>query len=261
MPSEPVRRVVAVTGGLGILGRAIGESVASSGSVVVLTSRDAAAVDRFNQKQHALAADASRQTQFAAELAFDDEDALEAFVEDTCRQHGALTGLVNNAYANTPFRSIEETSWSDWAEASRVNLGMAHGLSAAAVRQRAITGIDSIVNVASIYGTLAPDFSIYEPDRDPSSVLYGTMKAALIRLTRYLAVYWAQDGIRVNAVSPGGVENDQSEPFRSKYAARIPQHRFVDRREVAAAVTFLLSAEASGITGTNLAVDGGLHAW
>ena len=240
---------VSVTGGLGRLGRALAEMLERRGVAALLTSRDPQRVERFNRE-----AEAAGRKARAHLLAFSDQAETERFVERVASQQ-RVTGLVNNAYPALPYVEAEKTGWDVWMEAARVGLGLPLTLGTALVRRRA--GVESIVNVASMYGLVAPDFSIYPPGREPSTIHYGAIKAALIQQTRYLAALWAPLGVRVNAVSPGGIFDNQDAEFLRRYNATVPAGRMVTREEVAATIGFLLGPEAGGITGENVVVDGG----
>jgi NAD(P)-dependent dehydrogenase (short-subunit alcohol dehydrogenase family) len=241
---------VIVTGGLGRLGRALADALERRGAVPVLTSRDAERVERFNAEAKA----AGRKAR-ARVLAFTDEAETERFVDGVLAERRAIEGLVNNAYPALPYVEAENTGWRVWMEAARVGLGLPLTLAASLVRRKC--GLHSIVNVASMYGIVAPDFSIYPPGREPSTVHYGAIKAALIQQTRYLAALWAPLGVRVNAVSPGGIFDHQDAEFLRRYNATVPAGRMVTREEVAATIGFLLAREAGGITGENVVIDGG----
>jgi NAD(P)-dependent dehydrogenase (short-subunit alcohol dehydrogenase family) len=127
-------------------------------------------------------------------------------------------------------------------------------------------GRGSIVNVGSIYGLLSPDQSLYDFRREAGEeffkpVAYSVSKSALVNLTRYLATYWGQSGVRVNTLTPHGIENGQPAPFVEAFSKRSPVGRLMDVSEAVGAVVFLASDASSYVTGTNLVVDGGWSAW
>jgi len=124
----------------------------------------------------------------------------------------------------------------------------------------------SIIQTASIYGVMAPDPRIYEGSfymgrQISSPAVYSASKAAVVGLTKYLATYWADKGIRVNTLTPGGNDSGQNEEFKQKYSARIPLGRMGNPPEMVGALLFLASDASSYVTGQNILVDGGLSAW
>ena len=127
-------------------------------------------------------------------------------------------------------------------------------------------GRGSIVNVGSIYGLLSPHQALYEFRRNAGEtfvkpVAYSVSKSALLNLTRYLATYWGRSGVRVNTLTPHGIENAQPVQFVEAFAARSPLGRLMDVSEAVGAVVFLASDASSYVTGANLVVDGGWSAW
>lgn len=119
-----------------------------------------------------------------------------------------------------------------------------------------------VINIASIYGVIAPDFRIYDHTEIPDSPIeYTATKSAVIGITKYLAVELAPKGIRVNCISPGGIENGHSEAFKSNYSARTPMGRMAQPDEMNGALIFLASDASRYMTGQNIIVDGGLTAW
>ncbi|MDD5421882.1 MAG: SDR family oxidoreductase [Candidatus Omnitrophota bacterium] len=122
----------------------------------------------------------------------------------------------------------------------------------------------SIVNVASFYGVISPDFRIYTDCKRKNSEIYGATKAGVIQMTRYFAVHLASRNIRVNAVSPGGIynpDNPQGKDFIKNYSARCPMGRMARDGEIAGAVMYLSGDAASYTTGHNIVVDGGMSCW
>ena len=124
-----------------------------------------------------------------------------------------------------------------------------------------------ILNIASDLSVIAPDHRIYhldgiEPDAQPvKPVTYSVAKTALIGLTRYISTYWAKENVRCNALSPGGVYDDQDEQFVSKLKTLIPMGRMASREEYKAAIQFLCSDASTYMTGQNVVMDGGRSVW
>ena len=127
------------------------------------------------------------------------------------------------------------------------------------------TGRGSIINIGSLYASVAPDSRFYDHiECDPPFLkppAYGASKAAVVNMTRYLATLWASCGVRVNALSPGGVSGDQDPEFRRKFCARVPLGRMAEASDLRGPLLFLASSASSYVTGIELVVDGGFTAW
>lgn len=174
-------------------------------------------------------------------------------------EFGHIDGLVNNAYPRTKdwgtkFENIDPDSW-------RTNIDMQLNsyfvCSQKVLKLMSNQGYGSIVNIASIYGVVGNDFTLYEEYGGTSPAAYSAIKGGVINFTRYLASYYGRNGIRVNCVSPGGIFDNQHPSFISRYEAKVPMGRLGNPDDIAPVVSFLLSQEAKYITGQNLIVDGG----
>jgi NAD(P)-dependent dehydrogenase (short-subunit alcohol dehydrogenase family) len=193
-------------------------------------------------------------------------------LKKTIDEFGEINILHNNAAGKSKnldafFAPFEEYSLEQWREIMAVNIDGMFLVAQAVGKQMVEQGNGgSIIQTASIYGVMAPDQRIYKESfymgrQINTPAVYAASKAAVIGLTKYLATYWADKGIRVNTITPGGVESGQNEEFKRNYAARIPLGRMADRNEMVGALIYLASDASSYVTGHNLIVDGGLQAW
>jgi len=193
----------------------------------------------------------------------EDRDRL---VESILRQGGPLNGLVNNAaFVGTSglqgwVADFEEQTVQTWRRALEVNLiavfDLAKGL--APLLKESVGGC--IVNIGSIYGSYAPDYSLYEGTEMGNPAAYAASKGGLIQLTRWLATTLGP-AVRVNAISPGGVFRNQPEVFVDRYVARTPLARMATEEDFRGAIAYLTSDLSAYVTGQNLAVDGGWGIW
>lgn len=262
-------KVAVVTGGGGILGRGFCTALAAHGARVAVVDISQASVQETVQAvERELPGSVAR----GYDVDITNPVAVRGMTERIVADFGAIHVLHNNAASKSSnvrafFTPFEDYPLEIWREVMSVNLDgaflVAQSVGAQMVRQG--TG-GSIVQTASIYGVVGPDQRIYEgsdylggPINTPA--VYSASKGAIIALTRHLATYWAKAGIRVNTLTPGGVESGQNSVFRDKYAGRVPMGRMGRADEMQAALVFLASDASSYITGQNLVVDGGLTCW
>ena len=174
-------------------------------------------------------------------------------------KYGRIDGLVNNAYPRTSDWGVkfEDIPYSSWQQNVDGQLNSYFYLSQQVSKQMVLRGNGSIINMASVYGMVGPDFGVYKGTSMTMPAAYSAIKGGLINFTRYLASYLGQHNIRVNAVSPGGIFDSQSPVFVQNYKERVPMRRMGTAEDISPLVVFLLSDEAKYITGQNIAVDGG----
>jgi NAD(P)-dependent dehydrogenase (short-subunit alcohol dehydrogenase family) len=257
-------RTAIVTGGGGILGRGFCSVLAEHGARVAVFDVDEAAAQKT--------ADAIGTSAIAVACDVSDPASVSESVARVVRECGGIDILHNNAASKSSdlkhfFAPFEDYTIETWREVMDVNIdGMF--LMAQAVGKRMLEQGrgGSIIQTASIYGVVAPDQRIYEGSHYLGGAIntpavYSASKAAVIGLTRYLATYWAANGIRVNALTPGGVESGQNDVFSKKYSARVPMGRMARADEMQSALLFLASDASSYVTGQNLIIDGGLTCW
>jgi len=258
-------RVCLVTGGAGILGEPMCRALLAHGARVGVVDRDAARVAEVVERLGVDGA-ASRVRGFTADITT--RAAVETVVSSVENELGEIAVLVNNAAAKSPnfFAPFEEFPIEDWDLVMRVNLTAAMLCCQVVGGAMARRGRGSIVNTLSVYGIVAPDQRIYEGSSYEgrainTPAIYSASKAGLWGLTKYLASYWGGKGVRVNALTPGGVFSGQNDTFVQRYAARVPLARMAKREELTGALVYLASDASSYVTGHNLVVDGGLTAW
>lgn len=259
-------RVALLTGGAGILGTRMAHALVAHGARVAVVDCDGARAVGVAAEVCAAGGGEEVARGYACDIT--SRTALEALrgrVEDDL---GMVEVLINNAATKSPrfFEPFESFPEEDWDLVMGVNLkGVMLGCQVfgAPMAER---GQGSIINTLSIYGIVAPDQRIYEgslyegrPINTPA--VYSASKAGVWGLTQYLASYWGQRGVRVNAITPGGVASGQNDTFMQRYSARVPLGRMAERDEMCGAVVFLASDAASYVTGHNLVVDGGLTTW
>jgi len=187
------------------------------------------------------------------------DQSIQNGIDQVVEEFGRIDGLVNNAYPRTKdwsakFEDIDPESW-------RTNVDMQLNsyfvCSQKVLKIMKFQNSGAIVNIASIYGVVGNDFTLYEEFGGTSPAAYSAIKGGIINFTRYLASYYGRKGIRINCVSPGGILDNQPISFISKYKDKVPMGGLGNPDDIAPAVSFLLSDEAKYITGQNLIVDGG----
>ena len=198
------------------------------------------------------------------ELDIRNREKVRETIEHVIHRHNALDILINNAGVST-FEPSEERPEEKFDWVMDVNLkGTFFCIQSYVNSIRGQQDKGCIINTSSHYGVVSPDFRIYTDLRRRNSEVYGATKAGIIQMTRYFAVELAEQNIRVNSVSPGGVfnpENPQGRQFRSHYAFRCPMGRMANAEEISGAIVYLASDAASYTTGQNIIIDGGFTAW
>lgn len=251
-----------VTGACGLIGKKHCEALAQAGANVIVADMNEAACEAV-----ASSLDGNHMA-----IAFDvtNENSLKIACDNILDKYGSIDVLVNNAAINDMFENpalvAEQSKFENYPVAMfrkslEVNVTGVFLCSQVFGKVMAEQGKGSIINVASTYGMVGPDQSIYiGPDGNQAfykSAAYPATKGAIINFTRFLAAYWGNRGVRVNTLSPGGVENGQDEWFIKSYSAKTVLGRMAKPDDYMGAIVFLACDASSYMSGSNLVVDGG----
>jgi len=236
-------KIIIVTGGNGLLGSAIVANIREEGAFCINLDIN-----------HDTSSDLS-----SIWCDITDTNSINGTIELIINKFNRIDGLVNNAYPRTEdwglkFENIDYKSWQfnvDWQLNSHFYI--TQEVSKYMVNQ----GSGSIVNMASIYGIVGPDFTVYEGTEMTMPAAYSAIKGAIVNFSRYLAAYLGPSGVRVNTVSPGGIFDNQNLIFVNNYNKKVPLRRMGYPNDISPSVSFLLSNESNYITGQNLIIDGG----
>jgi NAD(P)-dependent dehydrogenase (short-subunit alcohol dehydrogenase family) len=262
------RKTAIVTGGVGILGKQFCSILAEYGANIAVVDIQQEVAATFAEELEALYG-------IKASGVFCDitnPESVQRMVRDVVDTFGRIDILHNNAAGKSNnlshfFAPFEEYKLSQWDQIMDINLGgmflVAKYVGKFMVEQN---NGGSIIQTSSIYGIMGPDNRIYEGSfylehQINTPAVYSASKSAVIGLTKYLATYWANKGIRVNTITPGGIESGQNEIFKQKYSNRVPLQRMGKPHEMAGALLYLASDASAYVTGQNIVIDGGLSAW
>lgn len=259
-------KVAVVTGAAGLIGRYHCQALADAGAIVVACDLDEGAAVGV--------ASTLGTPHLGRGLDVTNPGSLTALRDELMHEFAAIDILVCNAAMNdmvesptlaaelSKFENYPLTLWKRVLEVNVTGVFLCCQILGAVMAER---GSGSIVNIASTYGVVAPDQSIYRtPDGGQpfyKSAAYPTSKGAVVMLSKFLATYWGDKGVRVNTLSPGGVENNQAAHFIENYSAKTPLGRMAAPSDYMGALVFLASDASAYMTGHNLLVDGGWTAW
>ena len=238
-------KVIAITGAGGLLGRAFATHCSEAGATVLHTGPHLP----HDPKKNSYTLDISS------------EESVKSVVAEMVDQHGRIDGWINNAFPRTADwgTRFESIPYDSLLKNLQMHLAGYFLCCQVVLEQMKKQKSGSLINIGSIYGVVGPDFSVYEGTTMTSAGAYAPIKGGVVQLSRYLASYYGPHGVRVNTISPGGIEDkkNQAPSFIAKYAERTPLGRMGHPDDIGPAAVFLLSDAAGYITGQNLLVDGG----
>jgi NAD(P)-dependent dehydrogenase (short-subunit alcohol dehydrogenase family) len=243
MNSRLKNKVIVITGGNGLLGKAIIKRLISEGAFCI----------NF-EINHETNEDLSN-----VYCDITDSTSIDKAIGLVLEKYEKIDGLVNNAYPRTKDwgNKFEDIAFESWKQNIDWQLNSYFYLTQKVASQMASQKVGSIINMASIYGVVGADFNVYEGTTMTMPAAYSAIKGALVNFTRYVASYFGPQQVRVNTISPGGIFDNQNEIFVNNYCKKVPMRRLGTPEDIAPTVAFLLSDDSQYITGQNLIVDGG----
>ena len=249
--------VVLITGAAGNIGQVITKSLLELGATVVMVD-----VDNFRLKEFKDGNEEFIDKIYFIECDLEREESIDLIFNYVKDSLGRLDVLINNAAfvgdseIEGWVEKFENQSIETWKRALNVNLTASFALSKKFSYLLKSRNNGRIVNISSIYGFLGPDMSMYRDTNMGNPAAYSASKGGLTQLTRWLSTTLAPD-IRVNAISPGGIERSQPEKFKHRYISKTPLNRLGTEEDLVGAVLFLSSNMSKYVTGEDIVVDGG----
>ncbi len=248
-------KIALVTGGYGLYGRWLSQTMAEAGAHTIIASRNLAQCEAYAAELREAGYSAS-----GAELDQGCEESIIALRDYIDAEFGQLDIFVNNAVGRFPVDDLLKTETNYWPDYMQVNATGVLLISKHIGKYMYDAGSGSIINISSIYGLVGPTFPIYQGSPVISPAEYAFVKGGMTNLTRYMATLLAPK-VRVNAIAPGGLESGQDWTFREKYLAHCPLARLAGPEDIKGPALFLASDAAQYVTGQIIAVDGGWTAW
>ena len=269
-------RVAVVAGGAGLLGAEFCKTLLEAGATTIVADIDVGAATRVSRsinERFPPGESATRSIPIEVDIA--SKNSVNDLFQRVSQEFNRVDILVNTAAIDPKFDpgslvdSDSEVGFEDfpleqWKRALEINLTGIFLCCQAAGKLMVAQGGGVMINVGSIYGLVGPDQSIYQSEGNPvryKPAYYSTSKAGILGLTRYLATYYQNKNIRVNALTPGGIFNEHDQDFVKAYSSRTVLGRMAEKNEMNGALLFLASDASTYMTGNNLIVDGGWTAW
>lgn len=236
-------KIVIVTGGNGLLGREIIAKILNEGAFCINVDIN-----------HKTSEDLS-----AIKCDITDTESVDNCIKLVIKRYKKIDGLVNNAYPRTSDwgNKFEDIDYQSWQKNIDFQLNSYFYFTQQVAKHMIEQNEGSIINMASVYGIVGPDFTVYDGTTMTMPAAYSAIKGGIVNLSRYLASYLGPNNIRVNTISPGGIFDNQNPIFVDNYNRKVPMKRMGLPEDISPSVVFLLSDGAKYITGQNLAIDGG----
>ena len=245
-------KIVVVTGGAGLLGKTFCQAIADNGGIAVVAEYDITIAEK-------LCTSLGNACIVPAQVDITDKASVEALINNISKKYGKIDALVNSAYPRNKNygKHFFEVTYNDFCENIGMNLGGYFLTSQLFAKYFYDQGYGNIINLASIYGVIAPRFQIYNNTPMTTPVEYAAIKSGLIHLSKYMAKYFKGKNIRVNTISLGGIEDKQPEPFLKAYREFCLNKGMLNAKDISGTVLYLLSDLSEFVNGQNIVVDDG----
>lgn len=245
-------KIVVVTGGAGLLGKEFCQAIASNGGFAIMAERDISVAEKVVEAlgiEHII----------PSQIDITNATSIQKLIISISEKFGKIDALINSAYPRNKNygKHFFEVTYSDFCENIGMNLGGYFITSQQFAKYFEKQGRGNIINLASIYGVIAPRFEVYDNTPMTMPIEYAAIKSGLIHLTKYMAKYFKGKNIRVNTISLGGIEDHQPESFLKAYKEFCLNKGMLDAKDVSGTVLYLLSDLSEFVNGQNIVVDDG----
>ena len=245
-------KVVVITGGAGLLGKEFCQAIATNGAIAIMAERE------FSVAKKAVEA-LGMEHIIPAQIDITDINSIQKLITSISEKFGKIDALINSAYPRNKNYGNDffEVTYNDFCENVGMNLGGYFLTSQQFAKYFYEQGYGNIINLASIYGVVAPRFEIYNNTQMTNPVEYAAIKSGLIHITKYMAKYFKGKNIRVNTITLGGIEDKQPETFLKAYKEFCLNKGMLDAKDISGTVLYLLSDLSEIVNGPNIVVDDG----
>jgi len=249
-------KVVVITGGSGLIGQEFVKAVIEKNGIAVIADLNE---KTGNKAKEELSKELNSDNIVFFKLDITSKKSLDECIDYIGKKYNRIDALVNNAYPRNKnyARHFFDVDYEDFVENTGLNLGGYFISSQRFARYFQKQGYGNIINISSIYGVIAPKFEIYDGTSMTTPVEYAAIKSGLIHLTKYMAKYFKGMGIRVNAISPGGILDAQPREFLDKYNEHCSSKGMLDKSDINGTLVYLLSDMSRYVNGQNIIIDDG----
>jgi NAD(P)-dependent dehydrogenase (short-subunit alcohol dehydrogenase family) len=253
------QKVFIITGGCGFLGQHFCQRLVAENATVIIADVDEEKGHRLVRQLTPEKDDAGTGSAEFVGLDISNKENIEQVITYLLKKYGRIDALVNNAYPRNKNygRNFFEVEYQDFCQNINLNIGGYFLCSQQFAQYFKQQGHGNIVNIASIYGVIAPKFEVYQDTEMTMPVEYAAIKSALIHLTQYMAKFLKGHNIRVNSISPGGILDAQPELFLTRYKALSLNKGMLNPEDISGTLLYLLSDAAAYVNGQNIIVDDG----